>query len=227
MTSNFKVHLLLAALLVCGVAATPASSSIETTSRSSGDEECVFPIVAAEPDVLRFPNQGATLGAVRGMKVSIRATLELTALSAEAINNDDAPFVRTLSARERITYFRQKRNYRGGLDVPMLLFVGINLDQPVTRADLESSAASQPNYNAKAAAVKEILENTPVRTSTNDSNLSGRGIGVSPAIAVAEIQDNVARIYFEDGTSHLISGKRTNSAPPPSTTTTPGGFILL
>ena len=220
MTSNFKVHILLAALLVCGVAATSAPPSIETTSRSSGDEECVFPIIAAEAGVLRFPNQGVTIGAVRGMKVSVRATLELSAISAAAINNDDARFVRTLSAGERITYSRQKRGYRGGLDVPMLLFIGINLDETVTRADLERSAASQPNYNAKAAAVREILKGTIEVTSPQVINLSARGFGATPNFASAEIQGNVARLYFEDGTSILIQGRSTNSEP--SVTVSPG-----
>lgn len=56
-----------------------------------------------------------------------------------------------------------RKNYQGGLKISFLNAIGVNLDGPVSRRDMECSAQSKISYNEKAKVARDILENTPPR----------------------------------------------------------------
>lgn len=221
MTKISLVKIALLLFLACGATAAPAvrklySSDNDLISFSDRQTSTVYAIRDSEPAALLFANQGVTLSVVRDMRASADYNLEFDGVDASVLNSKDSSFISTLSASERTKYLQAKSDYIGGLRIPLLDFIGINLEDMVTQADMDASATSQANYNAKAAAVKQIIESATVTTQKQSGTISAEGQGVLPSTIRSFLGFETARVYLQNGKSIIVFARPVTSFVLPS-----------
>lgn len=163
-------------------------------------EESEFALESSESGFGRVTRVGISV--TRGASALLNFDITVTAVDAETIDRNDASFVETLSSSERVEYASLKEDFRGGLNIPLLSWIGANLETRVTREDLVSAAELQTNYDAKSQAVSELLESAADTRIRINGTLRAEGISFRPTTAFAFIQ--LARVEFEDGSSQLV-----------------------
>lgn len=163
-------------------------------------EDIVFAVNSSSSGFARTTNAGITVQ--RGTSGVLRYRIRVKAVESERLANSDSSFVSTLSTSERESYELEKRSYRGGLNVPFLRFIGINLGASVERTDMERSAASQRNYNQKATAAQKILETTTAQSIEISGTLRASGTSFIPTTVFAFIK--IARVQTQDGSSTTV-----------------------
>lgn len=202
----------------CAASAAPSVRQLQGSDNylkvSDRQTSTVYAIHASEPGALQFPTQGVTLSAVKDMRARADYTLEFDGVEASLLNSKDPSFIATLSATERTKYLQAKSDYNGGLRVPLLEFIGINLEEVVTLADMDNSAASQSNYNAKAAAVKQIIESATVTTQKQSGSLLVSGSGAIPSNVRALIGLETSRVNLQNGKSIIVFAPAASSGSP-------------
>ena len=137
-----------------------------------------------------------------GSSGTLHYRIRVRAIEASILASSDKSFVPLLSKKERRAYYKKRRSYRGGLQVPFLQSIGIDLASNTTMTDIERSFDSQQNYNAKAAAAQRILETVVEQDIEISGTLHATGTSCESTTVFAFIK--LARVMLQNGTSRTI-----------------------
>lgn len=148
----------------------------------------------------RVTNTGLTVQ--RGTSGVLKYRIRVKAIEAERLANSDSSFVSTLSQSERESYELEKRSFRGGLNVPFLKFIGINLGASSTSVDMERAFDSQTNYNEKASAAQSIVNTVQTQNLEISGTLRATGTSFIPTTVFAFIK--IAKVQLVDGSSKTV-----------------------
>ena len=81
-------------------------------------------------------------GASGTIDYTIDYEIKMKGVDSRTVASDDSSFVSTLSTEEKAKYSKAKQSYSGGLNIPMLTWIGIDLNAKVDKEDMSSAASS-------------------------------------------------------------------------------------
>lgn len=136
-----------------------------------------------------------------GITATLNYDINVTAISSRTLSTLDAEFERSLNETEREQYEAAKRSYNGGLRVPFLRFVGINLGASSSRETMTRASERLSEYNTKSRIVRDVLETTQEERLNINGEIRATGVSFIPTQGFAFIQ--VATIEFNDGSTKL------------------------
>lgn len=138
----------------------------------------------------------------KGSSAELKFSITVDAVVAGSLSENDDPFIDSLGEGEREEYLQVKETYTQNLDIPFLSWIGANLTQNVSSTDLLYSSLEQDNYNVKAKAATQILQNA----TSADVSISGSRMVVGqsyiPVVAFSYIK--IARITLNNGSTVII-----------------------
>jgi len=176
-----------------------------------GDEKTVYAVEQSESGYASLGSAGITVQ--KGTSGTLHFEITMQGIDARTIASDDSKFQSTLTESEKYKYDEVKQNYNGGLNVPFLSWIGINLGASVSKDDINSAASKNTDYNQQAQAVKDTL-NTLMQTKlTVRGKLSATGISMIPVTATAFVK--IAQVKMADGSTMNVvssSGKDVTAA---------------
>lgn len=191
------------------------------------EEQINFAVNETRSGFAQVTSVGVTVQ--RGTTALLRYRIKAKAIQSEKLSDLDRSFESTLSQSERETYRLRKSSYGGGLNVPFLSFVGINLGGRTEKVDMERSFDSQRDYNQKSKVVQEILESTVEQDIEISGKLTAVGTSLIPTTVVAFIK--IGRITMQDGTTRTVisndPGELRAGTPDGRTVPSEGGTIEI
>lgn len=134
---------------------------------------------------------------MKGNKVIINYNVTAKAIVADTLANMDSTYVDQLTAIETESYFRERANFRGALNVPFVERVGIHLGWETDCWTQLRSVRGQSNYNAKSEAVEKILETVEETIVSINGRMEVEGVSSTPTRAFPFIR--LATITLKDG----------------------------
>lgn len=125
-------------------------------------EEGVAKLVLNASESGYMQGVGAGIAVTKGASGILRFSLSLKAIPANALAYDDHLFCASLNDEEMKAYDHMFSTYSGGLEIPFLKLLGVNLNNNVGDIDLYAPETEQANAPAPVSAAREILENQPL-----------------------------------------------------------------
>ena len=190
-------------------------------------EEVTYAVNETSSGFARVSSVGLTVQ--RGTRGTLRYRIRVKAIEASRLANSDSSFESTLSQSERETYRERKSSYRGGLGVPFLRFIGIRLGASTSSVDMNRSFDSQTNYNQKASAASQIINNIQEENLEISGMLEAEGTSFIPTTVQAFIK--IARIQLTDGSTKTVvttdPGELVAATPTGSTVPSDSGTIEI
>ena len=144
----------------------------------------------------------------KGASAVLRYNAIMTAVSSEELDEYSEEFEKMLTKDERAAYSRSRQNYYGGLNIPMLLWIGINLDGNVSREDMEHARRTQLKYDEKARYIAQKLRDHKSTTVKIRGRLTATGVSFIPTVAEAYIK--VAKVMLNDGSVLTVASSSAN-----------------
>lgn len=164
-------------------------------------EDSEFAFESSESGFGRITRVGISVN--RGASAVANFDITVTAIDADTLDRNDESFVETLTNEEREEYVQLKERFNGGLSIPMFRLLGADLNERVTRNDLESAAEiSQGDLESKSQALSEILESAVDTRIRINGTLTATGISFRRTTAFVFVK--LARVVFEDGSSQVV-----------------------
>ena len=149
----------------------------------------------------------AGLTVQKGTSGVLRFKIKMKGVSSDSIANDDSSFVSTLSTEHKRKYSHQKQKYGGGLNIPMLSWIGINLAGNVEKENMQDAESGNRNYANQTKAVKTMLQthtNTEIEVS---GELTASGQSFIPVTVTAFVK--IAQVKMDDGsTMNVVSSDK-------------------
>lgn len=119
---------------------------------------------------------------------------------------NDELFARNILPESVPSFMQLKENYRGGLNVPFLEFLGANINQSVTTADLEAARPGVRRYNRLRTIARRILTRQPIERLRISGRTSVTGTSSTPQTVFSFVR--AALVDLTDGSRVLVvSGK--------------------
>jgi len=188
-------------LSVLGLASSPVDELMFPGSASSR-EDVLYAVESSEVGYGQTSSIGVRV--TRGATVELKFAFRVKAVIATDLASKDVEFEKTLTAAEKDTYSKLKQSYKGGLRVPFLKYIGINLNGYVEKDDMEDASTTVVNYNEKASAAKEIVRTATEQTVLVEGKMFVTGVSSVPTEALVFIK--FAQIRTADGeTKNVIS----------------------
>lgn len=196
-------------------------------SRRQLREEVTYAVNETRSGFARVSSAG--LRVQRGTSGTLSYRIRVRAIEASTLANSDSTFADTLSESERETYSEQRSSYRGGLDIPFLSWIGINVGSSTSIDDMNSSFDSQSNYNEKATAAESIVNSIQEEDLEINGTLQATGVSFTPVTVLAFIK--IARIQLTDGSTKTVvttdPGELVAATPAGGTVPSEGGTIEI
>lgn len=159
-----------------------------------------FPIDSSFCAYARITRVGISVN--KGGKATMRYDLRVRAIDASVLAEADGEFIRLLSVSEQQTYARLKASYNGGVNIPFLEFLGIDISKPIVPADVVSQQDNLLDFAAKAAAVSRILVSASEQNIRIKGKLKAKGVSCVQTTVFAFIK--FAELTLSDGTNRTI-----------------------
>lgn len=184
-------------LPVYDIAASFDDGSFSDAAGSGGiiKEKVLYAVESSEVGYGQTSSVGVRV--TRGASVELKFSFKVKAIISSHLAEKDSTFQNTLTTQEHASYSSLKKTYAGGLRIPFLSYIGVNLNGKVEKEDMEQSAAAQQNYNEKAWAAKQIVESSTEQYVQVHGSMWVTGTSFIPTEAVAFIK--FAQVKTSDG----------------------------
>ncbi|CAN8072302.1 unnamed protein product [Agarophyton chilense] len=131
-------------------------------------------------------------------KASMSYDFTLNGISSEYLANKDSLFRETLNSSQTTKYDQAKKNYGGGLNVPFLRAVGLNLGGSYSRENVDEASQRLENYDSLADAARSIMESFEMVTVRVWGTMTVASYTAMRSEAVAWVK--FAKVTLLDGT---------------------------
>ena len=158
-------------------------------------EETLYAVQETRVGYAKLVRTGVTVQV--GTHATMTYHMRFRGISSSTLAKKDKKFVEALSRAENSVYQKKKKNYRGGLDVPYLKFLGIHLNGSSNKKTQADHARYTKGYNKKAAIAKAILEDLSKSAVVVSGHITATGISFQPTTAFAFIE--AARVKLANG----------------------------
>ncbi|CAN8064252.1 unnamed protein product [Agarophyton chilense] len=144
----------------------------------------------------------------KGSSGVLNFNITLKAVQASTLANTDQAFVQCLTNAERSRYQEMKESYNGNLMVPMMQWLGVNLNGETTLRDMRRARHRQELYGEKSKVVNQVLLEQVTSMVQISGTLMAEGVSIMPTTVFAFIR--IARVVLEDGTSMTVLSSNPN-----------------
>lgn len=171
----------------------PSPSSSSKPKALPNIEE--LPIESSSCGFARITRIGVTVQ--KGGKARLKYDVRIRAIEATVIAENDGEFVALLTTTELIEYKKLKGAYKGGLNVPFLQFLGIDLGSEMSTTVILDKASDVPGFEEKAKVARRLLVETVERDIRIKGKLKAKGVSCVTTSVFAFIK--LARVNLGDG----------------------------
>lgn len=154
-----------------------------------------FPVIRTESSYCRLTHRPTVLSS--SSPVRLTADRFAPAIDAQVLFTSEGNFRKLLQNHERVQLQRKKSYYRGGLDIPHLDFLGINLDSMTEQHHLVSWARKTDNWDERSKALHRVLS----RVNTN------KRCYISGAVSVRGKRGDKVNLFIKYAKIHLRDNK--------------------
>lgn len=169
---------------------------------SSNEEEKT--VVLSNHDPFFGPIGQGLITVHAGFKASFRFDYRINGVTSRYLADSDQIYRAALNDREQYLYDLSKRLYDGGLDIPFLNELGLNLNKSRSESKIQKAITNVKNYSVKAIAARRIMES--FRGGRLRINGSISAVGVSTVPSRASVYVKVSRVTLIDETVlHVVS----------------------
>ncbi|CAN8071772.1 unnamed protein product [Agarophyton chilense] len=143
-----------------------------------------------------------------GLSASFRFDYRIQGVTSRYLAESDQVFRSSLDQHEKILYDESKRRYDGGLDIPFLSELGMNLSHSHSESALQEAMSVVENYSKKAIAARRIMESFHGARLRINGSISA--VGVSEMPSRASVYVKVSRVTLIDETVLHVVSSNTN-----------------
>lgn len=142
-----------------------------------------------------------------GLKATFQFDYRIKGVTSQYLADTDQLFRSALNQHEQILYNLSKQRYKGGLDVPFLNDLGLNLNQEHSEAEVQEAMSTVDRYSLKAIAARRIMQSFQGGRVRINGSLSV--VGVTEFASEASIYVKVSRvILMDESVLHVVSSSK-------------------
>ena len=173
--------------------------TMDATDRAP-KEKAIFAVKKVEAGFARTTNVGLTVQ--KGTSGIIKFRIRLKAVTAEQLAVKANLFAKLLTKAQIKQLSKIQDGYDGGLDVPWLKYLGIDLTKKTSRKDLIAARAKILAYDKLSLHAKLLLKDVVAQTIEVKGVLKAKGVSFIPTTVFSFIR--IAKVYFADNSKLLV-----------------------
>ena len=173
---------------------------IETTERAPR-EKATFAVKKVETGFARTTNVGLTVQ--KGTAGIIKFRIRVKAVTAKQLAVKAKLFAKSLTKAQKKQLSKIQNGYGGGLDIPWLKFLGVDLSKNKTsRKDLIKARANIHAYDKLALKARLLLKDVVAQKIEVKGVLKAKGVSFIPTTVFSFIR--IAQVHFADNSKLLV-----------------------